>query len=132
MLPLPPCIRWSQKPSHQRLLLEYVKTIFDLSNLYSSLATQNAGKTIFSGIIVINCFLHIYIKIRDRAKKKYKDHFFQATKKAMGLLPKSNERDFRSTCKEASRLSNQRNCFQSYRRSDLKITQKPCNFFMCI
>ena len=44
-------------------------------------ATQNAWKTIFSGIIVINCFLHIYIKIRDRAKKKYKDHFFEAAEK---------------------------------------------------
>lgn len=44
-------------------------------------ATQNTWKAIFSGIIVINCFLHIYIKIRDRAKKKYKDQFFQAAEK---------------------------------------------------
>jgi len=44
-------------------------------------ATQNAWNTIFSGIIIINCFLHIYIKIRDRAKMKYKDHFFQAAEK---------------------------------------------------
>ncbi len=44
-------------------------------------ATQKAWKIIFPGIIVINCFLHIYIKIRDRTKKKYKDHFHQAAEK---------------------------------------------------
>ena len=43
--------------------------------------TQNAWKTIFSSIIIINCFLHIFIKIRDRAKNKYKNQFLQAANK---------------------------------------------------
>ena len=38
-------------------------------------ATQNAWKTLFCGIILIACFLHVYIKLRDRSKVKYKDWF---------------------------------------------------------
>jgi len=36
-------------------------------------ATINAWKSLFSGISVIACFLHVFIKIRDRSSKKYKD-----------------------------------------------------------
>ena len=38
-------------------------------------ATINAWKYLFSGISVISCFLHIFIKIRDRSSKKFKDFF---------------------------------------------------------
>ena len=34
------------------------------------LATQNAFKTLFSSIILIACFLHIFLKIRKRCKNK--------------------------------------------------------------
>ena len=39
------------------------------------LATMNTWKTLFSSIFVICCFLHVFIKIRDRSSKKYKDLF---------------------------------------------------------
>lgn len=38
-------------------------------------ATQNAWKTLFDGITVILCFLHAFIKIRDRATKALEDSF---------------------------------------------------------
>ena len=38
-------------------------------------ATINAWKTLFPCIFVICCFLHVFIKIRDRSQKKYKDLF---------------------------------------------------------
>ena len=38
-------------------------------------ATINAWKFLFSGISVIACFLHVFIKIRDRSSKKFKDLF---------------------------------------------------------
>lgn len=44
-------------------------------NLDSWKPTQKAWKTIFSRTIIILCFLHIYIKIRDRSKKKHKEIF---------------------------------------------------------
>jgi len=36
---------------------------------------QNTWKSIFPKIAVIACFLHIYIGIRDRSRKKYKEVF---------------------------------------------------------
>jgi len=38
-------------------------------------ATMNTWKALFTGIFVICCFLHVFIKIRDRSSKKYKELF---------------------------------------------------------
>lgn len=35
------------------------------------LATQNAWQALFPTIIIIQCFLHAFLKIRDRTKKRY-------------------------------------------------------------
>jgi len=44
-------------------------------------ATQKAWQTLFSTVLIICCFLHIFIKIRDRAKMKFHDIYLQATTK---------------------------------------------------
>ena len=36
-------------------------------------ATLKAWKALFASVVIICCFLHVFIKIRDRAKKKYND-----------------------------------------------------------
>lgn len=36
---------------------------------------------LFSSVVIIFCFLHIFIKIRDRGKKKYNDIFTQVSSK---------------------------------------------------
>ena len=38
-------------------------------------ATMNVWKTLFTNIFVICCFLHVFIKIRDRSSKKYRELF---------------------------------------------------------
>ena len=38
-------------------------------------ATMNAWKKLFHFIAVICCFLNIFIKIRDRSKRKYSEYF---------------------------------------------------------
>jgi hypothetical protein len=43
--------------------------------------THNAWLNLFTSIAVICCFLHIFIKIRDRGKKKYRDLFLQVSSK---------------------------------------------------
>jgi len=43
--------------------------------------TQNAWTTLFPYTVLIACFLHVYIKIRDRSKKKYKVLFKQVADK---------------------------------------------------
>lgn len=47
----------------------------DTVNTDGWIPTQKAWGSIFPKIAVIACFLHIYIGIRDRSKKKYKDVF---------------------------------------------------------
>lgn len=44
-------------------------------------ATQNAWKTLFSAITVIECFLHAFLKVRDRATKKMQAFFDVAADK---------------------------------------------------
>lgn len=44
-------------------------------------ATRNAWKILFTSVVIICCFLHIFIKIRDRAKRKYKDIFDEVATK---------------------------------------------------
>ena len=44
-------------------------------------ATRKAWKRLFPAVVIICCFLHVFIKIRDRAKKKYRDIFDEAVTK---------------------------------------------------
>ena len=39
------------------------------------LPTRNAWQSLFPGITLLMCFLHIFISIRDRSSKKYKEAF---------------------------------------------------------
>ena len=57
-------------------------------------ATQNAWKTLFSGITVILCFLHAFIKIRDRATKVLKASFDVAADKVWSIYEATNKRSF--------------------------------------
>ena len=48
-------------------------------------ATQNAWKALFKGIFVIECFLHAFIKIRDRATKKLQAFYDTAADKVWDI-----------------------------------------------
>jgi hypothetical protein len=58
------------------------------------LATQNAFKTLFSSIILIACFLHIFLKIRERSKKKYKEIFSGISDKLWNCFFATDKRKF--------------------------------------
>ena len=47
----------------------------DTVNIDGWKATRNAWLSLFASVVIICCFLHVFIKIRDRAKKKYHDIF---------------------------------------------------------
>lgn len=57
-------------------------------------ATRNAWTFLFSSVVIIYCFLHVFIKIRDRAKKKYKDIFFNVASKLWDCYRAENKRQF--------------------------------------
>ncbi|MDY0222507.1 MAG: hypothetical protein RBR67_15350 [Desulfobacterium sp.] len=53
----------------------------DTVNMDGWQATRHAWKSLFPSVAIICCFLHVFIKIRDRAKKKYRDIFDEAASK---------------------------------------------------
>lgn len=56
--------------------------------------TRNAWSFLFSTAVIIYCFLHVFIKIRDRAKKKYKDLFIKAASKLWDCYRAENKPAF--------------------------------------
>jgi hypothetical protein len=58
------------------------------------LSSQNASKSIFPYIFLINCFLHVFIKIRDRSKKKFKNIYHQIATKLWDCYYALNKTSF--------------------------------------
>ena len=57
-------------------------------------ATQKAWRVMFPSILVICCFLHVFIKIRDRAKLKFHDKFLDAASKLWDCYRAGNKKSF--------------------------------------
>ena len=57
-------------------------------------ATQNALKALFPSITFLLCFLHVYIKIRDRTQKKFQDVFQDVASKLWTCYRAENKRSF--------------------------------------
>ena len=57
-------------------------------------ATKNAWSFLFTSVVIICCFLHVYIKIRDRAKKRYRDMFTQVATKLWDCYHAENKYSF--------------------------------------
>ena len=66
------------KDEAQCLKPSYVPTTVNMDGWK---ATRNAWKALFASVVIICCFLHIFIKIRDRAKRKHKDIFDEVATK---------------------------------------------------
>lgn len=57
-------------------------------------STHNAWSFLFTSVTIICCFLHVFIKIRDRGKKKYKDLFIQVSSKLWECYRAVNKASF--------------------------------------
>ena len=57
-------------------------------------ATRKAWKNIFPNIFLIACFLHVFIKIRDRSKRKFKDIYLQMATKLWDCYEAQNKASF--------------------------------------
>ncbi len=57
-------------------------------------ATQNTWQKLFPTIVVIECFLHAFLKVRDRATKKVKSFFHTAGDKIWNCYQASSKRSF--------------------------------------
>lgn len=63
-------------------------------NLDGWKAGQRAWLSLFPKVVVINCFLHAFIKVRDRATKKLKGVFRIASEKVWGCYNAAGKRGF--------------------------------------
>lgn len=57
-------------------------------------ATQNAWKRLFPFVSLVQCFLHIYISIRNRTRKKFKDAFQITAPKLWNCYNAKNKASF--------------------------------------
>lgn len=58
------------------------------------LPTQKAWQSLFMTITVIQCFLHAFLKIRDRTKKRYKALYENIQQQVWDIYHADNRRDF--------------------------------------
>ena len=66
----------------------------DTTNTDGWQATGNAWKKLFPSVTIIKCFLHAFINIRDRAKKKYRDLFNEIAEAVWNTYRAENKRSF--------------------------------------
>jgi hypothetical protein len=57
-------------------------------------STKLAWQSLFSSILIIACFLHVYIKLRDRAKVKFKEIFGKIADKLWDCYKASSKASF--------------------------------------
>jgi hypothetical protein len=57
-------------------------------------ATIKAWKNLFPSIAILCCFLHLFLKMRDRCSKKYKDLFPQVAHKFWNCYKATSKRSF--------------------------------------
>jgi hypothetical protein len=58
-------------------------------------ATRKAWSTLFSSIVIIDCFLHAFLKIRDRCKHQYKTLFDQIRQQVWDIYHAPDPTTFR-------------------------------------
>ena len=57
-------------------------------------ATKNAWRNLFPTVCILTCFHHIYIKMRNRAKKKYRDIFLKTASVLWHCFEAATQRSF--------------------------------------
>ena len=66
----------------------------DTVNIDGWKATRKAWLSLFPTVAIICCFLHVFIKIRDRAKKKHRDIFEKVASKLWECYRAESKRSF--------------------------------------
>ena len=66
----------------------------DTVNTDGWLPTQSAWKALFPQVMVLACFLHIFISIRDRSRKKYKELFGEVATKLWDCFKAESKASF--------------------------------------
>lgn len=57
-------------------------------------ATQNAWLALFPGLVIIQCFLHAFLKIRERAKRRYQQLYAEIQQQVWNIYRAADRPDF--------------------------------------
>ena len=79
------------KEECQDIMPSYTPTTVNTDGWFG---TQSSWKNLFPSIVIIQCFLHAFIKIRDRAVKKMKDVFMEISEKVWDSYEAATKRSF--------------------------------------
>lgn len=90
-------------------------------------ATMNAWKANYANIVTILCFLHVFIKLRDSGKKKFKEAFEAIATKLWHAYEATNKRSFsqrvRRLVEEASKRNTPDSMMQTLQRLQARLPQ---------
>lgn len=88
------------------------------------LATQKAWQSLFVAISIIECFLHAYLKIRDRATKKLKPAFKKVGDKVWNIYQATTKRQMAQRIRRLKEwtITNVQNC--AMKENVLKLCAK--------
>lgn len=67
-------------------------------------ATRNAFRRLFPTVCILCCFLHTYIKMRDRSKKKYQEIFLKAASRLWECFQAPDQRSFSQRIRRLAEL----------------------------
>jgi hypothetical protein len=100
----------------------------DTVNTDGWFATQNAWQTLFPGICVILCFLHAFLKIRDRATQKLYGHFSQLSTKVWDAYHAPTKRLFSQRLRRLKEWAEQQLQDSSMKEKLLDLCAKKARF----
>lgn len=88
------------------------------------IATQNAWNKLFPTIQVIECFLHAFLKVRDRATKKVKNYFMTAADKIWNCYRCESKRQLAQQIRRLREWTNKNVADSPMKANILKLCKK--------
>ena len=87
-------------------------------------ATQNSWRELFPTIVIIECFLHAFLKIRDRATKALQDYFDAIADKVWNLYQAPNKRSLAQQTRRLREYLQEQVPESQMKKKGLKLCQK--------
>jgi hypothetical protein len=87
-------------------------------------ATQNAWSKLFVSIQIIECFLHAFLKVRDRATKKMEDFFLTASDKIWNAYRAKSKRELAQQIRRLREWTNKNVIDCPMKKNILKFCKK--------
>lgn len=92
-------------------------------------ATQLAWRALFSSVVLIACFLHVYIKLRDRSKVKFKDLFQEVAERLWRCYQAPTKASFSQRFRRLCEWAAEVNGLPTFMREKIEKMRTQLNLF---